>query len=117
VLQTQLVAVAKAAGCKVYLATISVIGEETDAKNHPELARYAAAAQAVGKAEGVHVVDLLSQNLDYEADNNCLNLHGGLLTGAGVHPYTPQGQRLLANAHAEGIIAALSGSAEQRSAM
>jgi hypothetical protein len=29
------------------------------------------------------------------------------LTGAGVHPYTPQGKMMLANAHSQGIIAAL----------
>jgi hypothetical protein len=34
VLQEQVVQVAKKSGAKVYLCTISVIGEETNAKNH-----------------------------------------------------------------------------------
>ena len=78
-----------------------------DASNHAELQTYADAAKAVAAAEGVYCVDLLARYLSYEKANNCLDLHGGLLTGAGVHPYTPQGQRLLANSHAEGILAAL----------
>ena len=41
--------------------------------------------------------DLLDKNLAYERSNNCLNLHGGVLTGAGVHPYTQQGAMLLAS--------------------
>ena len=58
--------------------------------------------------EGVPCVDLLSRYIAYETANNCMNAHGGLLTGSGVHPYTPQGQMMLANAHADGIIQALS---------
>lgn len=46
----------------------------------------------------------------YEAANNCLHIHGGLLTGAGARPYTPQGKAMLANAHAEGIMRALNAS-------
>ena len=56
------------------------------------------------------VVDLWSRYLAYEMENNCLDVHGGLLTGAGVHPYTPQGKVMLANAHAEGIMRALNAS-------
>lgn len=75
--------------------------------NHAKIITYAQAMQAVAKEEGVPCIDLITRYLAYETANNCLNVHGGLLTGAGVHPYTPQGQMMLANAHAEGIIAAL----------
>eukprot|EP01047_Picozoa_sp_COSAG01_P026439 COSAG01_NODE_1704_length_9434_cov_159.120193_6_plen_85_part_00 len=69
--------------------------------------RYAEAMQAVGKALQVPVIDLISRYIAYEVQNNCMDQHGGVLTGSGVHPYTPQGQMMLANAHAEGCIAAL----------
>lgn len=109
VLQNQIVKVAKAAGAKVYLCTISVIGEEINATNHAMIQTYADAAKAVAQAENVPVIDLFQLDLAYETANNCLNTHGGVLTGAGVHPYTPQGKMLLANAHAQGLIAALKG--------
>eukprot|EP00039_Didymoeca_costata_P030738 m.31134 g.31134 ORF g.31134 m.31134 type:complete len:409 (+) comp8282_c0_seq1:138-1364(+) len=108
VLQHQIVQVAKQSGAMVYLVTISVIGEQTDAKNHAELRSYADAAMAVGKAEGVYVVDVLSRDIEYDIQNNCLDLQGNVLNGgSGVHPYPAQGQMMLANAHAEGIIATL----------
>ena len=92
---------------KMYMATISLDGEEVDSKNHEALMAYAQAMKAVGEAEAVPVVDLLARDLAYERENNCMNRHSGLLTGAGVHPYTPQGAMLLADAHAEGILRAL----------
>ena len=63
--------------------------------------------KSVAKEEGVPCIDLITRYIAYEQQNNCLDVHGGVLTGAGVHPYTPQGQMMLANAHSEGIIAAL----------
>ena len=63
--------------------------------------------KAVAQHENVPCIDLITRYIAYEKENNCLNVHGGVLTGAGVHPYTPQGQMMLANAHSEGIIAAL----------
>eukprot|EP00935_MAST-01C_sp_MAST-1C-sp1_P001424 g1424.t1 len=100
-----------APAAKLYLVTVSVDGEEVDNKNHQALSAYADAMKAAGTRQQppVPVVDLLGKNLAYERQNNCLNLHGGVLTGAGVHPYTPQGAVLLANAHAEGVLAALAG--------
>ena len=50
---------------------------------------------------------MITRYIKYEVQNNCMDSHGGVLTGAGVHPYTPQGQMMLANAHAEGCVAAL----------
>lgn len=81
-----------------------------NATNHAKIISFAEAMKAVGKAEGVPVVDLITRYIAYERDHNCLNEHGGVLTGSGVHPYTPQGQMMLANAHSEGIIAALKAS-------
>eukprot|EP00037_Helgoeca_nana_P018723 m.180465 g.180465 ORF g.180465 m.180465 type:complete len:455 (-) comp24561_c0_seq4:235-1599(-) len=107
VLRDEIVKVALASGAKVYLASISVIGEEIDATNHAELQEFADAMKGVAQETGVPYVDLLSRYLAYETANNCLNSHGGILTGAGVHPYTPQGKMMLANAHSQGIIAAL----------
>jgi hypothetical protein len=63
--------------------------------------------KTVATAESVPCIDLFALDVAYEVANNCLNTHGGVLTGAGVHPYTPQGKMLLANAHAEGLIEAL----------
>lgn len=97
-------------GSALYLASISVDGEEVNNSNHKLIAPYAQAALAVGQATGVPVVDLWTRYIEYETANNCLNVHGGLLTGAGVHPYTPQGKAMLANAHAEGILRALNAS-------
>ena len=107
VLREQIVKVAQASGAKVYLATISAIGEEVNNTNHAKIITYAEAMKAVGKELNVPVVDLISRYIKYEVQNNCMDSHGGVLTGAGVHPYTPQGQMMLANAHAEGCVAAL----------
>jgi hypothetical protein len=70
----------------------------------------AEAMKSVAKEEGVPCIDLITRYIAYEQQNNCLDVHGGVLTGAGVHPYTPQGQMMLANAHSEGIIATLKSS-------
>ena len=112
VLQHQIVQVAKQYGAKVYLMSISIIGEKTDlpgpsGTNHTYLQTYLAAQQAVGRAEDVPVIDVLSRDIAYDEQNNCLDLNGDVLNGgSGVHPYPQQGAILLANAHAEGIIAA-----------
>ena len=50
------------------------------------------------------VIDVYTRYAEYERQNNCLNLRGGLLTGKGVHPYTHQGALMLADAHAEGML-------------
>lgn len=49
VLRDDLVKVALAAGAKVYLATISVIGEEVNATNHAQLLEYANAMKSVAQ--------------------------------------------------------------------
>ena len=93
--------------------SISIIGEKTDlpgpsGTNHTYLQTYLAAQQAVGRAEDVPVIDVLSRDIAYDEQNNCLDLNGDVLNGgSGVHPYPQQGAIMLANAHAEGIIAAL----------
>ena len=92
----------------VYMCTISVDGEEVDAKNHAAITAYVAEMKAAGvRNGGIPVIDLLAEDLTYLAANNCLNKHGGVLTGAGIHPYTKQGAMLLANAHADGLTQAL----------
>ena len=60
-----------------------------------------------GDKVGVPVVNVFDRYHNYELQNNCLNQHGGLLTGRGVHPYTPQGALILADAHAEGLLKVL----------
>lgn len=108
VLQHQLVQVAKAAGAKVYLMSVSVIGEDYNNSNHPEILRFVEAQQAVGKAEGIPVIDKFSRDVAYDTEYNCLNMKGNVLNGgSGVHPENPPGATLLANAHAEGLLAAL----------
>ena len=115
VLQHQIVQVAKQSGAKVYLMSISIIGEKTDLPgpsltNHTYLHKYLAAQQAVGLAEGIPVIDVLSRDIAYDLQNNCLDLRGGVLNGgSGVHPYPQQGAMMLANAHAEGIVEVLQG--------
>ena len=53
------------------------------------------------------VIDVLSRDIAYDEQNNCLDLNGNVLDGGlGVHPYPQRGAMMLANAHAEGIIAA-----------
>ena len=84
-------------------------GEEVANKNHEAEQAYVLAVQAVAAKAKLPVIDLLARNTEYEAANNCMNKHGGVLTGAGIHPYTPQGAMLLADAHAEGATKALAG--------
>ena len=105
----QLVQVGKAAGrAQVYLMSVSVIGEDYNNSNLPEILRFAKAQQAVGKAESIPVIDSFERDVAYDTEYNCLNMKGNVLNGgSGVHPKNPPGARLLANAHAEGILAAL----------
>lgn len=32
------------------------------------------------------MIDLFELDLEYERANNCMNMHGGVLTGAGIFP-------------------------------
>ena len=86
-----------------------VDGEEVANKNHEAEQAYVLAVQAVAAKAKLPGIDWLARNTEYETANNCMNKHGGVLTGAGIHPYTPQGAMLLADAHAEGATKALAG--------
>jgi hypothetical protein len=87
VLVNQIIAIVRSTlpKARLYLATISVDGEEVNNINHPRIDEYAVAMATAGNATNVPVVDLRHRYLAYETANNCMNAHGGLLTGAGVH--------------------------------
>jgi hypothetical protein len=63
---------------KLYMATISVDGEQIDNKNHAAIAEYASALKAVGASAvpPVPIIDLFSLDLAYERENNCMNERG-----------------------------------------
>ena len=63
---------------KLYMATISVDGEQIDNKNHAAIAEYASALKAVGASAvpPVPIIDLFSLDLAYERKNNCMNERG-----------------------------------------
>ena len=65
----QLVQVGKAAGrAQVYLMSVSVIGEDYNNSNLPEILRFAKAQQAVGKAESIPVIDSFERDVAYDTE-------------------------------------------------
>ena len=109
ILRTELVDVALATGAAVYVASVSVIGEAPPFNSTTDelLDSFARAAMVVAGSAGVPFVDLRDDYKDYDIAENCLLVHSGLVTYDGIHPTSPNGATLLANAHAGGIIAAI----------
>jgi len=106
ILQNDLIKVALASGIKVYLGTVTMIGEKRDGED-PHDATLDAFAQGqleVGSATGVPVLNLRKAYLDYDALYNTDDVYSGILTYDGVHP-TGYGTLLLANHHAMGLLA------------
>eukprot|EP01089_Gocevia_fonbrunei_P007313 TRINITY_DN1839_c0_g1_i2.p1 TRINITY_DN1839_c0_g1~~TRINITY_DN1839_c0_g1_i2.p1 ORF type:complete len:373 (-),score=73.83 TRINITY_DN1839_c0_g1_i2:80-1171(-) len=101
-----LVIAAKLLDIKVYLATVSVIGEKRDGEDPHDtvLDQFAQGQIDVSNTVGVPLVNLRKAYLDYDAQYNTDDVFNGILTYDGVHP-TGYGAALLANHHAEGLVA------------
>jgi lysophospholipase L1-like esterase len=101
-----LVITAKSLNIKVYLGTVSVIGEKRDGQDPHDvtLDAFAQGQIEVANAVGVPLVNLRKAYLDYDALYNTDDVYNGILTYDGVHP-TGYGAALLANHHAEGLVA------------
>ncbi len=116
ILRTELIDVARAVGAAVYVTSVTVIGEAPPFSSPTDLLldSFARAAMLVAAEAGVPFVDLRDAYKDYDLSENCMHLHDGLLTYDGVHPTSPDGATMLANAHAGGILAALQQQHQQR---
>lgn len=109
----KMVAMSKAAGARVVLATLATIGERPDGSNpfDKKLDEYAAITLKVAGETGAAPVNLRKAFLDYLKEHNTeKNDKGqlpdrGILTYDGVH-MTAKGNELLADLLSDGIIAA-----------
>lgn len=108
VLRDDLITPAQSRGARVYLASVSTIGEMRNGTNafDANLTAFAAAARGLAQALGVPFVDLRDADETYLTTNNCMDLYSGVITYDGVHP-NAFGARNLANMHAGGIVEAL----------
>eukprot|EP00824_Muranothrix_gubernata_P015340 TRINITY_DN318_c0_g1_i1.p1 TRINITY_DN318_c0_g1~~TRINITY_DN318_c0_g1_i1.p1 ORF type:complete len:316 (-),score=61.57 TRINITY_DN318_c0_g1_i1:28-921(-) len=93
-----------AAGARLALATVSVIGERWDDTNafDQTLDAFADLTRGLALSQGVALNDLRTWYMDYERMNNKENLEKGILSYDGVHP-TDRGNMLLAN-HMAGVL-------------
>jgi len=116
ILRTQLIDVARAAGAAVYVCSVTVIGEAPPFSSPTDLLldSFARTAMSVAAEAGAPFVDLRDAYKDYDLAENCMHQHSGLLTYDGVHPTSPDGATMLANAHAGGILAALQQQQQQQ---
>jgi len=102
---TDLIQLVQSLGKKIYIATVSVIGEKRDGQDpfDANLDAYAAGQVDVANITQIPVSNLRKAYLTYDALYNVADVYNGILTYDGVHP-TGYGAMLLANFHAKGIL-------------
>lgn len=109
VLANEIVQPVQQRGIRIYLVSVSTIGERENETNpfDSTLDEFAAGVQSYADSVNVPFINVRQYDLNYISNYNCMNLSSGLLSYDGVHPLVPRGAVNLANHHAEGILQAI----------